>query len=201
MRYGLIVISCSALAAQTAAAPALSYFPLTTGATWVRRGDDGGQIAARVAGPKTVGAQRCVAVETKSVRDGQERTGTTCYLATAQQVLIVESTTLGRLLTLEPPRPLMLLPPAAGKSWSWSPRNAPVEVKVTDRWLREETVRVPAGAFKAWMLQSVTQRGDVTVTVLSWYAPGVGLVKVEREASGPGVDREGGSVLVSYRIP
>ncbi len=48
-------------------------------------------------------------------------------------------------------------------------------------------------------MESVTRRGDVTMTVHTWYALRVGVVKVEREQTGP--EREGGSELVSYNIP
>jgi len=59
---------------------------------------------------------------------------------------------------------------------------------------------LPVGAFMAWKLQSVSKRGAVTATVHTWYAPGVGIVKVVREENGER-DREGSSELVSYRIP
>jgi len=50
-------------------------------------------------------------------------------------------------------------------------------------------------------VESVTKRDDVTVTIRTWYALRVGVVKVEREQTDPGPDRDGGSELVSYRIP
>lgn len=189
------------LAQQTIAAPALTYFPLTSGAEWTRKGDDGSRITIRVVGPKTVGSIRCIVVETRTVREGSERVVSNCYLATDREVLIVEAAAGGRTVVLDPPRPLLMLPPAMGKSWTWSPRNLPVDIKVTDRWVREETVRVPAGTFRTVKVESSTVRGDVTITIQTWYALGVGVVKVEREQVGPGVGREGGSELISYRIP
>lgn len=189
------------LAHQTIAAPALSYFPLTSGAEWTRSGDDGSRTTIRVVGPKTVGSTRCVVVETRTVREGSERVVSSCYLATDREILIVEAAAGGRTVVLDPPRALLMLPPAVGKSWTWSPRNLPVDIKVRDRWMREETVRVPAGTFRTWKVESSTVRGNVTITIETWYALGVGVVKVEREQVGPGVDRESGNALISYRIP
>lgn len=190
------------IAGPVAAAPAPSYFPLAPGATWARKSSDGAQVNARVVGTKTVGLVRCTVVATASVRGGTERTTHICYQATDQEIRIIESEAPGgRSIVLDPPRSLMKLPPQAGKSWAWIPKSAPVDMKVTDEWVREETVRVPAGTFRAWKLMTVTKRGEDTATVRTWYAPGVGVVKIEREEIRDGQKREGGSELVSYKIP
>lgn len=94
---------------------------------------------------------------------------------------------------------VLQFPPQPGKSWSWSPKNIPISMTVTDTWLLEETVRVPAGTFTAWKLQSVSKRGPTTATVYTWYASGVGVVKVVREENGER-DREGSSELVRHSI-
>lgn len=200
----LTLILVTLLAGAACAAPitpAASYFPLTAGATWTRKAEDGAQIIARVVGSKTVGSVRCTVIETKTVRGDRERAARNCYQATAGEILAIETVAGPRTIVLDPPRPLMKLPPAARKSWTWAPKNAPVEIKITDEWVREESVRVPAGVFRAWKLKSVTKREEFTVTILTWYAPGVGIVKIEREAVGGGQEREGGSELISYKIP
>lgn len=184
-----------------AAAPGPSYFPLVSGATWMRKADDGGQITARVVGTETVGSVRCTVVETKTVREGQERVSKTCYQATDKGISVIETVVGARTTVLDPPRPLMLLPPAVGKSWMWSPKNSPADIKVTDQWVAQESVKVAAGTFRAWKLKSVTQREDATLTTFTWYAPGVGIVKIVREVRGGGQERGGGSELVSYKIP
>jgi len=188
-------------AAAPAAAPAGAYFPLVVGARWVRRADDGAQITARVTGQKTVGGVRCTVVETTTERAGRARVTRVCYEATPAQVRAVESETGGVTVPLDPPRTVLRLPPRAGVSWSWSPRNARVPSSITEEWVREETVKVAAGTFRAWKVKSVTRRGDITVTLLTWYAPGVGIVKIAREEQRGPLQRQGGSELVSYRIP
>lgn len=150
---------------------------------------------------KFAGSVRCTVVETKTVRDGHERVTRVCYQATATQVRAIETEVAGRLTAVDPPRTVLLLPPKSGKTWSWTPKNTQVPVTISEEWMGEETVKVVAGTFKAWKVKSITRRGDITVTLLTWYAPGVGIVKIEREEQRGQLQREGSSQLVSYRIP
>lgn len=195
------LILITAFAGATLAAPAASYFPLTSGATWVRRATDGAQVTVKVTGSKTVGAARCTIVETTTVRNDRQRTTRVCYAQRADAVQVIETEGRDRTIVLDPPRSILQLPPRAGKSWTWTPRNLPVEMTVTDTWAREETVKVTAGTFRAWKLKSVTKRGDVSVTLYTWYAAGVGIVKIVREEVRGEMERDRGSELVSYRIP
>ncbi|HEY6104283.1 MAG TPA: hypothetical protein VI007_13775 [bacterium] len=181
-----------------AATPAGSYFPLSVGATWVRRNDDGAEVTIKVLGTKTVAGAGCTILETRTTgRLGAVRV---CYEQTSDGVRALETQGLGITLVLDPPRPTLELPPQAGRSWSWTPKNVPFSMTVTDTWVLEESIRVPAGSFTAWKLQSIAKRGSTTATVTTWYAPGVGPVKVVREENGER-DSEGSSELVSYRFP
>jgi hypothetical protein len=76
-----------------------------------------------------------------------------------------------------------------------------VPSSIKEEWVVEESVTVTAGTFTAWKLKTVTTRGDLTVTLFTWYAPGVGIVKIEREEQRGGLQREGGSELVRYTVP
>jgi hypothetical protein len=167
----------------------------------VRKAGDGGEIRATVTRQKFAGAVRCTVIETKTVRDGRERVSRICYQATATDVRAIETEFAGRFIIVDPPRTVLLLPPQAGKTWSWIPRDSPVPATVTEEWIREESVKVAAGTFKAWKVRTVTKRGDVTVTLFTWYAPDVGIVKIEREEQRGQLQREGSSQLVSYTIP
>jgi hypothetical protein len=198
----LVVAVAMPLLPTAVAGPAPSLFPLVVGAEWVRKSEDGTEARSRVVGPKTAGTTRCIVVERKAVERGRERTTTTCYLATAAEVLVIESTTpRGGLTTLNPPRPLLKLPPRVGQTWSWSPVDSVFELKITDRWVGEETVRVPAGTFRAWKLQTVTTGEDSEITAFTWYAPGVGMVRTERKGYRGDRQISGWSELVRYRIP
>jgi hypothetical protein len=184
------------------AGPAPSLFPLVVGATWTRINEDGETSTSRVVGPKTVGTRQCMVIERKATEQGRERIFRTCFLATATEVLVLETTTpRGSQTVLNPPRPALKLPPRAGQTWSWSPADSAFELKITEKWIGEETIKVRAGTFKAWKLQTVTTGEDSEITALTWYAPGVGVVRTERKGYRGDRQISGWNELVSYKIP
>lgn len=178
-----------------------SYFPLATGATWTRWTDDGGVITARVMGTRTVGRASCTVVETATRRENQERVVRVCYEVTSEAVRALETESDGRRTVLTPPRVVLLLPPRPGRSWSWGPPDERARAPISEEWLGEETVQVPAGTFKAWKVKTVTRRGDLTATLFTWYARGVGIVKIDRAEQRGEFELEGVSELVRYRVP
>lgn len=184
------------------AGPAPSLFPLVTGASWVRKNDDGVESTSRVIGPKTVGTTRCTVVERKAVERGRERLERTCYLVTASEILVIEMTNFrGELSVVKPPRPLMKLPPRVGQTWSWSPEDSVFDLKITAKWVGEESIKVGTGTYRAWKLQTVTTGEETEITGLSWYAPGVGLVRNERKGHRGDRQISGWTELVSYKAP
>lgn len=176
-----------------------SYFPLVPGARWERRAGDGGRILVEVAGRRSMRGAACTVLRTTTVRAGRERIAGACYEATPSEIRVLETESGGRWSRVDPPRTLLRLPPAAGTAWSWTARRGGTVVR--DEWVGEETVRVAAGTFRAWKVRTVTTRGDLTITLLTWYAPGVGIVKIERQERRPGMAREGDSELVRYAVP
>ena len=184
------------------AGPSPSLFPLVVGATWARVSDDGVTSTSRVVGPKTVGTRQCVVIERKATERGRERVFRTCFLVTAMEVLVLETTTpRGDQTVLNPPRPALKLPPRTGQTWSWSPADSAFELKITEKWVGEETIKVKAGTFKAWKLQTVTTGEDSEITGLTWYALGVGVVRTERKGHRGDRQISGWTELVSYKIP
>jgi hypothetical protein len=200
---GLAILLAGCRPTPPAAAPAAraSYFPLVPGAVWTRRAEDGGTITARVVGTRTVGGRPCAVLETVVERDNRRRVTRVCYEAADDAVRVLETESLGRTIVLDPPRTVLLLPPQAGRSWSWEPPGERLPSRITETWVAEEEVRVAAGTFRAWKLRTVTVRGDLTVTLFTWYAPGVGIVKIARAEQRGAAQREGGSELVRYRVP
>ena len=206
-----IICVCLALAAlaiaappiaPVVAAPAPSLFPLVVGATWVRKNDDGSEATSRVTGSKTVGTRQCVVIERKAVERGRERTERTCYVATAAEVLVVEFTNQrGELSLSNPPRPVLKLPPRVGQAWSWSPADSAFDLKITSKWVGEESIKVTAGTFKAWKLQTVTTGEETEITSFTWYAPGVGVVRNDRKGHRGDRQISGWTELISYKIP
>ncbi len=80
---------------------------------------------------------------------------------------------------LDPPQLVLPADPVTKKTWTWSGTLGYDAAKVTSRVEAEETVRVPAGEFKALRVRVRTEtfRGKGETT--RWYAAGVGLVKEE----------------------
>ncbi|MGQ0551579.1 MAG: hypothetical protein ACT4PY_18145 [Armatimonadota bacterium] len=205
LRAGLVLIMLAMAVPPPGpafAGPAPSLFPLVTGAVWVRKNDDGVESTTRVIGPKTVGTTRCTVVERKAVERGRERLERTCYLATASEILVIEQTNFrGELSMVKPPRPLMKLPPRAGQTWSWSPEDSVFDLKITAKWIGEESIKVGPTIYRAWKLQTVTTGEETEITGLSWYAPGVGLVRNERKGHRGDRQITGWTELVSYKAP
>jgi len=179
-----------------------SLFPLVVGATWVRKSDEGTEATSKVVGPKTVGTTRCIVIERKAVERGRERVTRSCYLATAAEILVIETTNMrGELQVLNPPRPQLKLPPRAGQTWSWSPTDSAFDLKIVEKWIGEESIKTPAGTYKAWKMQTVTTGEDFSLTSFTWYAPGIGVVRNERKGHRGDREIKGWSELVSYKAP
>jgi hypothetical protein len=139
-------------------------------------------------------------VERKAVERGRERITRTCFAASASGVLLVEFTNpRGDARVSNPPRPIVKLPPRAGQTWSWIPSDSPFELKITEKWIGEESIKVKAGTFRTWKLQTVSIGEDSEITTLTWYAPGVGAVRVERKGYRGDQKVSGWSELVSYK--
>ncbi len=69
---------------------------------------------------------------------------------------------------------VMMSSPAVGQSWSTGPATSII--------MDQEDVTVAAGTYKkAWKVKTITNIGGVTVELYSWYARGVGRVKMHGE--------------------
>ena len=184
------------------AAPVPSLFPLVVGAVWVRKDETGTEATSRVTGPKVVGSRQCIVIERKAVERGRERIDRNCFLATVAEMLLLETTNQrGDLSVVNPPRPLLKLPPKAGQTWSWAPSDSAFDLKITFKWIGEETIKVSAGIFKAWKLQTVTTGEEFEITSLTWYAPGVGVVRSDRKGHRQDRQISGWTELISYKVP
>jgi hypothetical protein len=82
---------------------------------------------------------------------------------------------------INPPVPLLKLPANAGDTWTVGPREnrrGPVAGH-TCKVIGEEVVEVPAGKFTAIRVDSVYPADGADSTVSRWFAPNVGLVKMD----------------------
>jgi len=196
----LVVPVAAPVAAGPASAPSL--FPLAVNAEWTRKNDDGTTSTSKVTGLKTVGNVRCMVIERKFTQQGRERTERNCYLASATEITVIETTNFrGDLTTLKPPRALLKLPPKAGQAWSWAPEESTFEVKLNSKWMAEETIKVGTVQYKAWKLETITTGEDMEIKSYTWYAPGIGAVRSERKGYRGDRKISGWTELVTYKIP
>jgi hypothetical protein len=75
---------------------------------------------------------------------------------------------------------LLKLPAKAGDEWEVRSTRNEVEFKLTATVRKVEKVKVPAGTFEAVPVVLEGTVGGRTITATQWYAPGVGLVKVNQ---------------------
>jgi len=96
----------------------------------------------------------------------------------------------------EPPRQVLKNPLVAGEKWRWSGKTiSQTDVTESNEVVGLETVKVPAGTFRAMKVVSRVQEADsAVVTKTYWYAEGVGLVKWMTE----GAQLKYGWELVDY---
>ncbi|MCX6841049.1 MAG: hypothetical protein NTX53_02015 [candidate division WOR-3 bacterium] len=89
--------------------------------------------------------------------------------------------------------PVMRSNPAAGQTWA--------EGSVIATVVGQENVTVAAGTYrKAWKIKTITNIGGVTVEMFSWYARGVGNVKMHYEGEYQGHSQVFNEELTSATI-
>lgn len=172
---------------MTAPVPrAEEFFPTRPGTRWVYKGDGTAEVvtSAERDGGYTV------------LRIGRERDGK----VTPYRQLSVSAGGLfagvgGRKETLEQ---LLRLPARAGDTWSGTDR---LDGRLTRRYTvaGEEDVTVPAGKYRAVRVDVEAVRGGgVMSRSSSWYAPGVGLVRVVSKNVAAVAPREVERVLETF---
>jgi hypothetical protein len=83
--------------------------------------------------------------------------------------------------------------PAVGQSWSQGPATAVI--------VGQEDVTVAAGTYrKAWKVKTITNVGGITVVMFSWYARGVGNVRIHYEGEYQGYTQVYDQQLTSATI-
>lgn len=79
--------------------------------------------------------------------------------------------------------PLLKLPANEGDTWTFE-RQIGGPAKITYTVGKEEEVEVPAGKFKAIPITEESGNGRNAQSGITWYAPGVGVVKVVSKTNG-----------------
>ena len=165
-----------------------SIFPMTIGSVWHRESYllEGPAIAALDTFETSV--TTTTAFEKASLTNGKEvvkfksesaihlRTPDSTYTTTGDSLLREEE---GAILIYDAlddtiGDTVMMSSPAVGQSWSTGPATSII--------VDQEDVTVAAGTYKkAWKIKTVTNIGGATVEMYSWYARGVGRVKMHGE--------------------
>jgi hypothetical protein len=151
------------------------YFPTRVGAEWVYD-DDGYKYKFTVTKVEKKDSATLVTVE---VYQSDGKTTQHSYTVEVSKTGIRETLNFNR--KVEPPTPLLKLPCAKGDKWE-SPFSLDGE-KRADYAMTVggvEEVKVPAGTFKAIRVDKVSIGVDkkTTQTITTWYAPGVGPVRI-----------------------
>jgi hypothetical protein len=83
----------------------------------------------------------------------------------------------------EPAKQYLRNPLSPGAKWYWSGKSvAQNEMTESHEVIGLETVKVPAGTFRAMKIASKVSEAAAIKTITYWYAEGVGLVKYKTEA-------------------
>ena len=200
----LIGIAGWNVAARATAAPLLD-FPLAPGTRWtyhlrqelgegVNFGPDDAKLAkgnvldttvvSQVAGSEKIGTQPYIRLDaTKSGKVWLSE----WYRLDEQGLFVGRRVEEGQETTLDPPQKVLSAILKPGEKWSWKASGAPVTVRTSVG--AEESVTVPAGAFRAIKVSAETLIKDqvlIKVQQDRWFAVGVGFVKQDtRTTIGP----------------
>ena len=176
-------------------APDETHLPLGKGAKWTYATDydEETDIVHEVTGLEKVGDVECFVVEHRTEfnvgkPDERIRIMRKEWLARGPSGVLIHKTQRGG-TQLEVPTPFFKLkePIRKGDEWKGTAKastNSPTwHVVVED----QEEVEVPAGTFKAWKLMFKIESGTRhKAEGFEWYAPGVGIVRIDMTISAAG---------------
>jgi hypothetical protein len=187
----MLIVAATAAAALTGMScnpNAGSIFPMTLGSVW--HTDSyllEGQAAAAMDTFET-DVTTTTALEKANLTNGKEvvrfrsestvhlRTPDSTYTTTGDSLLSEEEGAILSYGALDDTigDTVMMSSPAVGQSWSTGPATSII--------VGQEDVTVAAGTYKkAWKIKTITNISGVTVEMYSWYARGVGKVKMHGE--------------------
>ena len=166
-----------------------SIFPLTLGSTWNTESHSLGGQSGGVLDTSQTAVTTTTALEKALLSNGKEVVRfrhesavhefdpDSSYSSTTETLLREEDDVIMVYAALDDTigDTLMMLNPAVGQNWGQGIATAIV--------IGQENVTVAAGTYKkAWKVKTVANLGVVTVEVHTWYAEGVGNVKMLGEA-------------------
>ncbi len=165
-------------------AQAAPIFPTTTGTTWdyAQTGAEPSRFSISITGRETVAGQELMKLVTK---DQGEIIQTQLVTATEKGLLFHGRRSAdGTITSFEKPRVLLPFPLAVGGTWELDDDVAGMAMHQVFKVVAEESVKVPAGDFRAYHLHC-EQPWPLSVSIDRWFAPGTGFVKDVTVTRGP----------------
>jgi hypothetical protein len=171
-------LTTCALAQRTKAPAAKDYFPLRVGDSWkYHMIDEDGEYTVKVLsaekqadGTMLYLLEKLVGMEIHDWYSKQDGWVLLHREAYPQQD--------GVEVKYETPRQFLKNPLVAGATWRWQGKSvAQTNIRESNQVVGPETVKVPAGTFRAMKVISHGSDGEAVVTKTYWYAEGVGLIK------------------------
>jgi hypothetical protein len=174
----LFLRGASAAKPKPKSGPAADYFPLRVGDSWTYRNTEEGGYTLKVLSeePHEGETVRYVVELLSGVKIHNVYSKANGWVLFHAESYPEHE---GLQATYDPPKQLLPNPLVAGQKWEWAGKDpTQVEHHESSRVVGVETITVPAGKFRAMKVVSEITGASVPLTRTSWYADGVGLVKM-----------------------
>ncbi len=172
------------------------YFPLEPGTSWTYRSPGGAEALVNVSRTEKYKDKECVVTETVSALKIVQRQ----WLHVSDDgIYIMKNWNPRAVEEYAKPFPRAKFPFKKGQNWSWTGRMSGRDVSYSFRVEGEKTVQVPAGKFTGLEIITIIKVNRELTTIKEVFAPGVGLVCLEREL--PNRRQKQKIELVKYSTP
>jgi len=187
----IVTVALLALLAQETKTPEL--VPLKAGAAWTYTVNDQA-VVRKAAGREKVGELECWVIETTI----KERSQKEFVVLDKEGLKLVKSVFGQAEVKYDPPILRLKLPAKKGETWEWKGKQGATEGQASYSNEGEEEIVTPAGKYKAWKIASTMEGEGGASTQTEWYAPDVGLVRLDASLNVRGVLRKSTMELKSF---
>ena len=171
------------------------YFPLEPGTSWTYR-SGGAEALVNVSRTEKYREKQCIVTETVSSLKIVQRQ----WLHVSDEgIYIMKNWNPRAVEEYNKPFPRATFPFKKGQTWKWFGKMAGKDVSYSFQVKGEKTVTVPAGKFTGLEIVTIVRVNRELTTIKEVFAPGVGLVYLEREL--PNRRQKQKIELVKYTIP
>jgi hypothetical protein len=148
------------------------YYPLKVGSTWTYKFSNSEErLTIRVARHEKIGNLDCAVMEASA----RGMVTASEYVAVQADGVYRVKGSKGEMVT--PPFPFFKLPPKKGDTWTISSKAGTIEIRGKGSTDDEKEVQVPAGKYKAWVVNNDLEVGSQRISTTYYFASGVGMIK------------------------